>query len=34
VVLALGPTFYGYRDYPLLESATAFESTLSAVFVR
>jgi hypothetical protein len=34
VVLALGPTFYTYRDYPLLDSATAFESTLSAVFVR
>jgi hypothetical protein len=34
VVLALGPTFYTYRDYPLLDSTMAFESTLSAVFVR
>lgn len=34
VGLAVGPTFYSYRDYPALESTTAFESTLSAVFVR
>ena len=34
VVLGLGPTFYSYRDYPLLDHAFAFESTLSAVFVR
>jgi len=34
LVLALGPTFYTYRDYPLLDHAFAFESTLSAVFVR
>ena len=34
VVLGLGPTFYTYRDYPLLDDAFAFESTLSAVFIR
>ena len=34
VGLGLGPSFYTYRDYPLLDSAFAFESTLSAVFIR
>jgi hypothetical protein len=31
VMLAIGPTFYTYRDYLLLDAVTAFEATVALV---